>query len=91
MKVIGGWYALSSVIDLNAYTPKTLEKVVSAYYRSMDELTEIYAEYSDRVIAECVFETLPHDYHSMRQFNSEVEAVKYVMEHIGMQEEGYPN
>lgn len=44
------------IINLNKYTPKEVEKHISAYYESVEEIEEIYGDEADWIIAECIFE-----------------------------------
>lgn len=44
------------VVDLNSYTDEEVQKHISAYYRDVEEVKEIYGDSCDWVIAECIFE-----------------------------------
>ena len=54
----GRWQVVSSAINLGDYTKDEIDRIVRMYYPSMDALVEIYAEFSNGVIAECLFEQM---------------------------------
>lgn len=50
----GEWFDLDIV--LKHYEPEEVENYVSAYYKSVEEVKEIYGDDAEWIIAECVFE-----------------------------------
>ena len=75
----GGWRVVISPIDLSEYSKETIEKIVLMYYSSIEELRGTYAEHSDRIIAECIFESMQPDKHfSARFFDDEDSAESYI-------------
>ena len=48
------WF--DELIDLDKYSDEQKLYHISAYYKSLEELEEIYGEDSNMIIAECIFE-----------------------------------
>ena len=70
------------MVDLNDYTEHEKECNISGYYDSIEALREIYAEYSDQVIAECIFEETTDGSASTTGMMTEKEADKYIQKYI---------
>ena len=50
------WF--DELIDLDKYSDEQKLYHISAYYKSLEELEEIYGEDSNMIIAECIFEQI---------------------------------
>ena len=72
----------TALVDLNDYSEKEKEVNVSGYYDSLKALREIYAEYSDQVIAECIFEEMTDGSASTTEMMTEKEADEYIQKYI---------
>jgi hypothetical protein len=71
------------IIDLEDYSDDETNNYVSSYYESMDALKNEYGADANRIIAECIFESLqPIDYAYRYPAENEAEAVKIVLEII---------
>lgn len=46
----------TAVINLNDYSDSEIDDHISAYYTSVQQITDIYGDFSDWIIAECIFE-----------------------------------
>lgn len=44
------------IIDLGQYSTEEIDNHISAYYRDIHEVEEIYGKDADWIIAECIFE-----------------------------------
>ena len=72
----------TALVDLNDYTEYEKECNISGYYDSIEALMEIYAEYSDQVIAECIFEEMTDGSASTTEIMTEKEADEYIQKYI---------
>ena len=43
-------------IDLTKYTLQEIESIISPYYKSINEVQELYKQKSNWILAECIFE-----------------------------------
>jgi len=73
----GKYQVASCAVNLGDYTKEEIEKIIRMYYSSMDELVEVYAEFSEGVIVECLFEQMISP---RAEFNGLDEAEGYIRE-----------
>lgn len=72
----------TALIDLNDYSEEEKEINVSGYYDSLESLMEFYTDYSDQVIAECIFKEMTDGSASTTEMMTEKEADEYIQKYI---------
>ena len=72
----------TALVDLDDYTEHEKECNISGYYDSIEELKEIYGDYSDQIIAECIFEETTDGSASTTEMMTEKEADDYIQKYI---------
>ena len=79
----GSFVVVKSIIDLSDYTGAEICDYVEAYYDSLNALKSEYGDDSNRIIAECVFESLqPIDYAYQFAAKNEEKAQDIILEII---------
>lgn len=72
----------TALVDLDDYTEHEKECNISGYYDSIESLREIYDDYSDQIIAECIFEEMTDGSASTTEMMTEKEADDYIQKYI---------
>ena len=77
-----GYPVKTAFVDLDDYTEHEKECNISGYYDSIESLREIYDDYSDQIIAECIFEEMTDGSASTTEMMTEKEADDYIQKYI---------
>ena len=79
MEVRGqGYYVFESLVDFSRYTRGEIEKVITGFYDSQEEIERIYQADSDDIIAECIFEAEMQPGDEIFFTKKEEEAFKFI-------------
>ena len=72
----------TALVDLDDYIEHEKECNISGYYDSIESLREIYDDYSNQIIAECIFEEMTDGSASTTEMMTEKEADDYIQKYI---------
>ena len=72
----------TALVDLDDYIEHEKECNISGYYDSIESLWEIYDDYSNQIIAECIFEEMTDGSASTTEMMTEKEADDYIQKYI---------